>query len=119
MIEAAVRGRVGGWRQFQVHVRTFSAAGAFPGGKRGMYASELERDSCGVGLLANLDSVPNRSVITQANEMLSRMAHRGGCGCEANTGDGAGMLLAMPHSFFHRIIREELGINVSPDALTP
>ena len=41
--------------------------------------------------------------ITDALEMLVRMAHRGACGCEANTGDGAGLLLALPHEFFKEV----------------
>ena len=67
-----------------------------------MYSLDQERDSCGVGLLANMKGVPSRDIVTRSTEMLSRMAHRGGCGCEKNTGDGAGILLGMPDAFLRK-----------------
>lgn len=56
----------------------------------GLYKKELEKDSCGVGLVANLKKIPSRKIVVDANQMLVRMSHRGGCGCEPNSGDGAG-----------------------------
>ena len=58
--------------------------------KKGLYDKTLEKDSCGVGLVAQLKRQANRQIILDANEMLVRMSHRGGCGCEENSGDGAG-----------------------------
>jgi hypothetical protein len=58
--------------------------------KKILYDATLEKDSCGVGLIANLKSIPSRHVVETADEMLVRMAHRGGCGCDPNSGDGAG-----------------------------
>jgi len=55
-----------------------------------LYDAQDEKDSCGVGLIANLKSIPSRHVVEVADEMLVRMAHRGGCGCDPNSGDGAG-----------------------------
>lgn len=55
-----------------------------------MYRSEKETENCGVGLIASLKSVPSRRVVEQADEMLVRMSHRGGCGCDPASGDGAG-----------------------------
>ncbi|KAK3285699.1 glutamate synthase [NADH] [Cymbomonas tetramitiformis] len=52
-------------------------------------------------------SLPARDVVTDALRMLDRMAHRGACGCEENTGDGAGILCGIPHSFFERACAEE------------
>ena len=65
------------------------AFSAFPK-KQGPYDPALEIDSCGVGLVAHMKGEPARSIIVDANTMLVRMTHRGGCGCEANAGDGAG-----------------------------
>jgi hypothetical protein len=59
----------------------------------GLYDKSLEKDSCGVGLVAHLKKVASRNIVLDANEMLVRMSHRGGCGCEENTGDGAGKFL--------------------------
>lgn len=55
-----------------------------------LYRPENETENCGVGLVASLKSVPSRKVVEQADEMLVRMSHRGGCGCDPASGDGAG-----------------------------
>jgi glutamate synthase domain-containing protein 1 len=60
-----------------------------------LYRPENETENCGVGLVASLKSVPSRKVVEQADEMLVRMSHRGGCGCDPASGDGAGMLIVM------------------------
>ncbi len=57
---------------------------------RTLYKTERETENCGVGLVASLKSVPSRKVVEQADEMLVRMSHRGGCGCDPASGDGAG-----------------------------
>ncbi len=66
----------------------------------GLYRSEYEHDSCGVGFIANIKGRKSHQIIQDGLTMLSRMAHRGACGCEPNTGDGAGILLQVPHEFF-------------------
>ncbi|KAH9125252.1 hypothetical protein LEN26_003590 [Aphanomyces euteiches] len=71
-----------------------------------LYKRDHEKDSCGVGMLAHLEKKPSRKVVVQANEMLVRMSHRGGCGCDPASGDGAGMLVGMPHMFIQRLIDE-------------
>jgi len=58
-----------------------------------VYSPEKETENCGVGLVASLKSIPSRRVVEQADEMLVRMSHRGGCGCDPNSGDGAGEFL--------------------------
>ncbi|MGK3734541.1 MAG: hypothetical protein ACI8RD_000692 [Bacillariaceae sp.] len=55
-----------------------------------LYDAKDEKDNCGVGLIANMKSIPSRHVVEVADEMLVRMAHRGGCGCDPASGDGAG-----------------------------
>ncbi|GBG27802.1 Ferredoxin-dependent glutamate synthase [Hondaea fermentalgiana] len=83
-----------------------------PKHKMGLYNPALEKDSCGVGMVANLKGRTSHKIVADANEMLARMAHRGGCGCEANTGDGAGILVGMPDSFMRQIAQKDLGIEL-------
>jgi hypothetical protein len=72
--------------------------------KKILYDATQEKDSCGVGLIANLKSKPSRHVVETADEMLVRMSHRGGCGCDPNSGDGAGKAMkstVMPRAKNH------------------
>jgi hypothetical protein len=55
-----------------------------------LYDPSRETENCGVGLIASLKSVPSRDIVEKADEMLVRMAHRGGCGCDPASGDGSG-----------------------------
>lgn len=66
----------------------------------GLYSSEFEHDSCGVGFIANIKGIKSHQIVKDALVMLERMSHRGACGCEPNTGDGAGILIQTPHEFF-------------------
>ncbi len=68
--------------------------------QKGLYIPSLEKDSCGVGLFANLNGISQHKVIDNALTMLENMEHRGACGCEPETGDGAGILIQTPHLFF-------------------
>lgn len=61
-----------------------------PKNQRILYDANAEKDNCGVGLIANLKSKPSRHVVEVADEMLVRMSHRGGVGCDPCSGDGAG-----------------------------
>ena len=76
--------------------------------KTGLYDPALEKDSCGVGFVANIKGQPSHQIMLDAHHINSRMGHRGGCGFEANTGDGAGILVALPHSFFQKIAKLDL-----------
>ncbi len=67
---------------------------------KGLYVPHLEKDSCGTGLIANLNGNKSHQLIEDALLMLTNMEHRGACGCEPNTGDGAGILIQTPHDFF-------------------
>ena len=64
--------------------------------KQGLYDPAFEKDSCGVGFIANVKGKRSHSIVRDAALALANMDHRGACGCEANTGDGAGMLTAIP-----------------------
>ncbi|KAJ0971718.1 hypothetical protein J5N97_019677 [Dioscorea zingiberensis] len=72
----------------------------------GLYDPSFDKDSCGVGFVAELSGDSSRKTVTDALEMLVRMAHRGACGCEANTGDGAGILVALPHEFYKEVTKD-------------
>ena len=77
--------------------------------KTGLYDPANEKDSCGVGFVADIKGRPSHQIMLDAYHLNSRMDHRGGCGFEANTGDGAGILMALPHTFFASIAEKDLG----------
>ncbi|MDP1843688.1 MAG: glutamate synthase large subunit [Sediminibacterium sp.] len=66
----------------------------------GLYNPEFEHDACGIGFVANIKGHKSHQHITDALTVLENMEHRGACGCENNTGDGAGILFQIPHEFF-------------------
>jgi glutamate synthase (NADPH/NADH) large chain len=66
----------------------------------GLYHPSFERDSCGIGFVANIKGHKSHQHIADALTILENMEHRGACGCETNTGDGAGILIQIPHEFF-------------------
>src|SRR3990167_6032517 len=67
--------------------------------KQGLYDPAYEKDSCGVGFVVNIKGKKSHQIVQQALTVLINLDHRGACGCEANTGDGAGILLQVPHAF--------------------
>jgi glutamate synthase (ferredoxin) len=71
-----------------------------PPPKQGLYDPQYEHDACGVGFVVNIKGRKSHSLVEQALQILVNLDHRGACGCEANTGDGAGILMQMPHEFF-------------------
>ena len=79
--------------------------------RHGLYDPALEKDSCGVGFVAHVKGVASHEILTDAHHINSRMDHRGGCGFEENTGDGAGIMTAIPHKFLRKVAGE-LGIQI-------
>ena len=67
---------------------------------KGLYCPEFEHDACGIGFVANIKSNKSHKIVSDALTILENMEHRGACGCEANTGDGAGIQIQVPHEFF-------------------
>ena len=67
--------------------------------KQGLYDPSFEHDACGVGLVANIKGVKSHKIISQGLEVLINLGHRGACGADPETGDGAGLLIQMPHDF--------------------
>ena len=70
--------------------------------KQGLYDPQYEHDSCGVGFVVDLKGRKSHDLVQKGMQILLNLAHRGACGCEKNTGDGAGMLLQMPHRFLQQ-----------------
>jgi glutamate synthase domain-containing protein 1 len=71
--------------------------------KQGLYDPQFEHDSCGVGFLVNIKGKKSHGTVTAALQILMNLDHRGAVGCEANTGDGAGILIQTPHDFFKKV----------------
>ena len=61
-----------------------------------------ERDACGIGFVAHLDGTPAHAAVDDGLALLERLEHRGACGCDGTTGDGAGLLVQLPDAFFRR-----------------
>ncbi|XP_043689612.1 glutamate synthase 1 [NADH], chloroplastic-like isoform X1 [Telopea speciosissima] len=97
----------------KLRVMVRSALSQVPEKPLGLYDPSFDKDSCGVGFVAELSGQSSRKTVTDAMEMLVRMSHRGACGCETNTGDGAGILVALPHGFFTEVT-EDIGFKLPP-----
>lgn len=68
--------------------------------KQGLYDPQFEHDSCGVGFVCNIKGEKSNAIVRQGIEFLHRLSHRGAVGSDPKTGDGAGILIQMPHEFF-------------------
>src|SRR5262245_52573131 len=69
---------------------------------QGLYDPRHEHDACGVGFVVDLKGKRSHSIVAQALTVLKNLLHRGACGCEPNTGDGAGILLQVPDKFLRK-----------------
>ena len=78
---------------------------------QGLYDPRYEHDACGVGFVVNVKGHRSHAIVRQALEVLINLLHRGACGCEPNTGDGAGILLQIPDRFLRKTC-EPLGIDL-------
>ncbi|WP_428815638.1 glutamate synthase large subunit [Lactococcus lactis] len=74
--------------------------------KTTLWQPDFESDACGMGFIAQIDGKASHLLVERALTMLTRMNHRGGTGAEPETGDGAGILLALPDEFFRKIAKE-------------
>jgi glutamate synthase domain-containing protein 2/glutamate synthase domain-containing protein 1/glutamate synthase domain-containing protein 3 len=80
-------------------------------GQHGLYDPTREHDACGVGFVVDMKGRKSHTIVTQALTILKNLQHRGACGCEVNTGDGAGILVQVPHAFYQREC-DKLGIKL-------
>ena len=69
---------------------------------QGLYDPGQEHDACGIGFVASIKGQRSHEIIRQGVEVLINLTHRGACGCDPETGDGAGLLIQIPHKFFAR-----------------
>jgi glutamate synthase (NADPH/NADH) large chain len=102
-------------------VRKMEQAGIITGyhavvDKQGLYDPQYEQDSCGVGFVADIQGRRSHQIVLDADQLLRAMDHRGACGCETNTGDGAGLLTALPIEFLRKVALRTLGSRSRPTA---
>jgi len=69
---------------------------------QGLYDPAQEHDACGIGFVASISGEKSHDIIRKGIQILLNLAHRGACGCDPETGDGAGVLIQIPHKFFAR-----------------
>ncbi|MCB9421327.1 MAG: glutamate synthase large subunit [Ardenticatenaceae bacterium] len=75
--------------------------------ERGLYVPQFEHDACGTGFVVDVKGRPSHDIVQQALEVLVNLSHRGASGSEPNTGDGAGILIQMPHRFLQKVCGEQ------------
>ena len=75
-----------------------------PPPRQGLYDPAAEHDACGVGFVVHMKGKRSHDIVRKALQVLINLEHRGACGCEANTGDGAGILMQTPDAFFRRVL---------------
>ena len=73
--------------------------------QQGLYRREYEHDACGVGMVANLSGEASHEIVVSGMTVLKRLMHRGATGNDPETGDGAGLLMKIPHGFFRKVMR--------------
>jgi glutamate synthase (NADPH) large chain len=69
---------------------------------QGLYDPRQERDACGIGFVCNINGRKSHEIIEKGIQVLINLTHRGACGCDPETGDGAGVIIQIPHKFFAR-----------------
>jgi glutamate synthase (NADPH/NADH) large chain len=73
---------------------------------RGLYDPRFEHDACGVGMVCHMKGEKSHRIIVDGLQILVNLTHRGACGCDETTGDGAGILMQMPHAFLQKVSAE-------------
>ena len=79
---------------------------------QGLYNPSFEKDACGIGAIAHIKGKKSHHIIKDVLDILVKLEHRGGAGAEKNTGDGAGILIQLPHKFFKK---QQLGFNIGEE----
>jgi glutamate synthase domain-containing protein 2/glutamate synthase domain-containing protein 1/glutamate synthase domain-containing protein 3 len=79
---------------------------SYPSSRQGLYDPRYEHDACGMGFVVDLNGIKSHEIIRKGIEILVNLTHRGACGCDPETGDGAGILIQIPHEFFERKCRD-------------
>ena len=79
---------------------------------QGLYDPRFEHENCGIGLIVDMKGRKSHSIIKEALEICVNLDHRGGCGCDPITGDGAGLFIQLPHNFFKTVCPTECGFDL-------
>jgi len=82
---------------------------------QGLYHPDFEHDNCGIGLIVDMKGRRSHDIVQGALEICENLDHRGGCGCDPITGDGAGLFIQLPHKFFTKVCPQEGGFDVLPE----
>ncbi|ADE54887.1 glutamate synthase large subunit [Coraliomargarita akajimensis] len=82
---------------------------------QGLYDPQNEHENCGIGLIVDMKGRKSHDIVQGALEICVNLDHRGGCGCDPITGDGAGIFIQLPHNFFKAVCKEEAGFDVPED----
>ncbi|VVC88539.1 unnamed protein product [Leptidea sinapis] len=82
--------------------------------KQGLYDPQNEHEACGVGFVVAIDGKRTHKIVRDAEVLAKRMEHRGACACDNDTGDGAGVLTAIPHQFYCAQLRDSHQIELPP-----
>ncbi|AIF53223.1 glutamate synthase large subunit [Pelosinus sp. UFO1] len=78
--------------------------------KQGLYDPQLEHDSCGMGFVVNIKGEKSNEILRRSLIGLTNLSHRGGVGSEPDTGDGAGILIQIPHAFMKKVCKDEIDL---------
>ena len=76
--------------------------------EQGLYSPLNERDNCGAGFICNLNGERTNNIIHKAIDILIRLEHRGAVSADGKTGDGAGILIEVPHDYFKKVCEFEI-----------
>jgi glutamate synthase (ferredoxin) len=79
---------------------------------QGLYDPQNEHENCGIGLIVDMKGRKSHDIVKGALEICVNLDHRGGCGCDPITGDGAGIFIQLPHNFFKSVCQDECGFDV-------
>src|SRR6187551_3833846 len=83
-----------------------------PPEKQGLYDPQFEHDACGVGFVVDIKGRKSNAVVKQGIQILKNLDHRGASGSEVNTGDGAGILMQLPHAFLKKVAKKDARSNL-------
>ena len=83
--------------------------------KKGLYDPKNEKDSCGIGFVANIYDIPSSEIVENGLKILSNLTHRGAVSADPRAGDGVGLLTQIPHQFFQRELSKT--ISFFPDQM--
>ncbi|CAH0556615.1 unnamed protein product [Brassicogethes aeneus] len=82
--------------------------------KQGLYDPQFEKEACGVGFIVAIDGKRCHKIVRDAQRLAISMNHRGACACDNDTGDGAGVLTAIPHDYYYAKLKDEQNIELPP-----